>query len=1054
MADKTINVKIKEAYDTEANQKTKNPVLLKGQMAISSDKRKAKVGDGTSTQQNLSYMNAESANSASTATKATQDASGNVITSTYATKTELGGKADKNHTHTKAQVGLGNVDNTADANKTVAAANKIANMGQGTADVDRIVWFADTAGKDKPAWDDDFKYNPSKNILTVPNITSTLSGKANSPYSNNLITNTDEFNFVPKLTQNRDLYFNYSTQEPNDYKINTIHIRDGSSKHEYADLKAKTFIGSLSGNASTATKATQDASGNVITSTYATKTELSGKADKSHTHDDRYYTESEINTKLNDKANKSHTHDDRYYTESEINSKLNDIQVGGRNLWKNSKSEKSSADYNVTNIYYADNIISGEKYTVSLQAKVSTVNNACKLGVWINGGNNNVGYFPNLTTEYKKYSFTFTSPINASTSQYSGLYFYPDSSRNGVRVYVKELKLEKGTKATDWSPAFEDSYGGADTVDGYHASTSATKNTVVVRDNNNYSYFNYINTNVGVDGASTGGAKVTSNSNFLYVNSDGWIRKSARSNFVQALEVLPTSGGTLTGQLKINGAAADKPLMVRGIVGSDGNGTEGELYLNYGVDASIKIGKEGKTYFDSSGIFHGSVIGSVSGNASTATTLQTSRSINGTSFNGSTNITTANQGTARNITITDNSGAHSGTATSVNGSQAYTLKMPATISASFIGSLDGNAKTATSATRASQDGNGANIASTYVKKTDLSGSMTISAMGKDNFLLTADGCLYTSTKTETGFLMITIPHPYKNTGIKFKVSIYTNGDNTPTEYWISGKSSTSFNWVNCGAYSVGKYRNAFSNLPVVFSTDNVYKTLLPVKLIENSKYVANDNGALLVGETIGTKYGTKCFVSIGRADTKWVSPTIVISDIMLNDAVSDFNSWKAGWTMAFTTTQKTGIDVTVNNPNILYDGHASLDLPLSGGTMSGSISVPYDNNFVSHENEFNFQPKLTKNKEVYINYRTQSSNDYKVTKFHFRDGSNAHAYTDVQAKNFIGNLSGTQNGIIDDHGTENPNDTQIPVFSGNKMQHRVSQNIRMSLSGTTLTITA
>lgn len=486
----------------------------------------------------------------------------------------------------------------------------------------------------------------------------------------------------------------------------------------------------------------------------------------------------------------------------------------------------------------------------------------------MNGGNNNVGYFPNLTTEYKKYSFTFTSPINASTSQYSGLYFYPDSSRNGVRVYVKELKLEKGTKATDWSPAFEDSYGGADTVDGYHASTSATKNTVVVRDNNNYSYFNYINTNVGVDGASTSGAKVTSNSNFLYVNSDGWIRKSAKSNFVQALEVLPTSGGTLTGQLKINGAAADKPLMVRGIVGSDGNGTEGELYLNYGVDASIKIGKEGKTYFDSSGIFHGSVTGSVSGNASTATTLQTSRSINGTSFNGSSNITTANWGTARNITITDNSGAHSGTATSVNGSQAYTLKMPATISASFVGSLDGNAKTATSATRASQDGNGANIASTYVKKTDLSGSMTVSAMGKDNFLLTADGCLYTSTKTETGFLMITIPHPYKNTGIKFKVSIYTNGDNTPTEYWISGKSSTSFNWVNCGAYSVGKYRNAYSNLPVVFSTDNVYKTLLPVKLIENSKYVANDNGALLVGETIGTKYGTKCFISIGRADTK------------------------------------------------------------------------------------------------------------------------------------------------------------------------------------------
>ena len=50
---------------------------------------------------------------------------------------------------------------------------------------------------------------------------------------------------------------------------------------------------------------------------------VDGKAASSHTHDDRYYTESEMNTKLNGKANASHTHDDRYYTESEMNTKLN-----------------------------------------------------------------------------------------------------------------------------------------------------------------------------------------------------------------------------------------------------------------------------------------------------------------------------------------------------------------------------------------------------------------------------------------------------------------------------------------------------------------------------------------------------------------------------------------------------------------------------------------------------------------------------------------------------------------------------------------------------------
>lgn len=43
----------------------------------------------------------------------------------------------------------------------------------------------------------------------------------------------------------------------------------------------------------------------------------------SHTHDDRYYTEAEVNTKLNGKSNTGHTHDDRYYTETEIDTKLN-----------------------------------------------------------------------------------------------------------------------------------------------------------------------------------------------------------------------------------------------------------------------------------------------------------------------------------------------------------------------------------------------------------------------------------------------------------------------------------------------------------------------------------------------------------------------------------------------------------------------------------------------------------------------------------------------------------------------------------------------------------
>lgn len=68
---------------------------------------------------------------------------------------------------------------------------------------------------------------------------------------------------------------------------------------------------------------------------------LANKANENHTHDDRYYTESEMDTKLAGKSNtghshawsaitdkpstfapSAHNHDDRYYTESEMNTKL------------------------------------------------------------------------------------------------------------------------------------------------------------------------------------------------------------------------------------------------------------------------------------------------------------------------------------------------------------------------------------------------------------------------------------------------------------------------------------------------------------------------------------------------------------------------------------------------------------------------------------------------------------------------------------------------------------------------------------------------------------
>ena len=71
--------------------------------------------------------------------------------------------------------------------------------------------------------------------------------------------------------------------------------------------------------------------------------------------------------------------------------------------------------------------------------------------------------------------------------------------------------------------------------------------------------------------------------------------------------------------------------------------------------------------------------------------LNTARAINGTNFDGTSSITTAQWGTARNVNISDATQTNTGATTSVNGSAAVTLKLPATIKAA----LNGNADTAT-----------------------------------------------------------------------------------------------------------------------------------------------------------------------------------------------------------------------------------------------------------------------------------------------------------------------------------------------------------------------
>lgn len=136
-----------------------------------------------------------------------------------------------------------------------------------------------------------------------------------------------------------------------------------------------------------------------------------------------------------------------------------------------------------------------------------------------------------------------------------------------------------------------------------------------------------------------------------------------------------------------------------------GLGSNANIYSQDGLIEGGTLKLSSTSTFSGHATFNGGITGTLTGNASTATTLQTGRTINGTTFNGSANITTSYWGTTRTFYINDPSGAHYNSY-SVNGSGNVDMYLPSTMtgfssitSTTFSGSLSGNASSASTATK-------------------------------------------------------------------------------------------------------------------------------------------------------------------------------------------------------------------------------------------------------------------------------------------------------------------------------------------------------------------
>lgn len=155
----------------------------------------------------------------------------------------------------------------------------------------------------------------------------------------------------------------------------------------------------------------------------------------------------------------------------DIDKTIQNIQIGGRNLLTE----------NILNKFYGSAVKSGNEWTLSSNGEVSyfqndnvllnqekgseftfsasikclseSISKKVRITVWHDGNWDDYYIQDELTNEYKRFSKTVKLKNNSKI----GLCIQIDGvNRADDRIMFKELKLERGNKATDWSPAPED----------------------------------------------------------------------------------------------------------------------------------------------------------------------------------------------------------------------------------------------------------------------------------------------------------------------------------------------------------------------------------------------------------------------------------------------------------------------------------------------------------------------------------------------------------------------------------------------------------------------
>ena len=141
---------------------------------------------------------------------------------------------------------------------------------------------------------------------------------------------------------------------------------------------------------------------------------------------------------------------------NQLSAKLNNLSVGGRNLIRDSATQVQNSNYLIQSYQMTDNSLQeGEPFTVTIWGDLGSDREA--FWPFNSNGWNWLGTMKKVSDGVYRLSATWQRSKNNPSNDRLLIYCGPNSSRTVSRI--DRIKLERGTVATDWTPAPEDNSG-------------------------------------------------------------------------------------------------------------------------------------------------------------------------------------------------------------------------------------------------------------------------------------------------------------------------------------------------------------------------------------------------------------------------------------------------------------------------------------------------------------------------------------------------------------------------------------------------------------------